>query len=46
MESMPGKEAIDLYEKFSRGSLDRREFLKRLSLLVGGTAAANALLVS
>ena len=46
MESMQGKEAIDLYEKYSRGSLDRREFLKRLSLLVGGTAAANALLVS
>ena len=46
MESMPGKEAIDLYEKYSHGSLDRREFLKRLSLLVGGTAAANALLVS
>jgi carboxymethylenebutenolidase len=46
MESMPVKEAVELYEKYSHGSLDRRQFLKRLSFLVGGTAAANALLVS
>jgi carboxymethylenebutenolidase len=40
------KEAMDLNDKHSHGSLDRREFLKRLSLLMGGTVAANALLVT
>ena len=38
------QEVVDLYEKYSHGSLDRREFLKRLALVAGGTAAANALL--
>jgi len=38
------QKVIDLYEKYSHGSLDRREFLKRLALVAGGTAAANALL--
>jgi carboxymethylenebutenolidase len=33
-----------LYEKYSHGSLDRREFLKRLALVAGGTAAASALM--
>ena len=37
-------EIVDLYEKYSNGSLDRREFLKRLALVAGCTAAANALL--
>ena len=37
---------MNLYDEHSRGSLDRREFLKRLSVLMGGTVAANALLVS
>ncbi len=35
---------IDLYGKYTHELLDRREFLKKLSILVGGTAAANALL--
>ena len=35
---------IDLYEKYSHGSLDRRGFLKRLALVAGCTAGANALL--
>lgn len=35
---------IDLYEKYADGSLDRREFLKRLAVLSGGTAAAFSLL--
>ena len=39
-----GQEIVDLYEKYSNGSLDRREFLKRLALVAGCTAAANALL--
>jgi len=38
------KKIIDLYGEYSRGLLDRREFIKRLSLLAGTTAAANALL--
>jgi len=40
------REAMNLYDEHSRGSLDRREFLKRLSVLMGGTVAANALLVA
>jgi len=38
------QELMDLYEKYSHGSLDRREFLKRLALVAGGTAAASALM--
>jgi carboxymethylenebutenolidase len=38
------KEIIDLYGEYNRGLLDRRGFIKRLSVLAGGTAAANALL--
>jgi len=35
---------IDLYDEYTHELLDRREFLKKLSILAGGTAAANALL--
>jgi carboxymethylenebutenolidase len=35
---------IDLYDGYTHGLLDRREFLKKLSMLAGGTAAAIALL--
>jgi carboxymethylenebutenolidase len=35
---------IDLYDEYVRGLLDRREFLKKLSVLVGGAAAAYTLL--
>ncbi len=35
---------IDLYDEYTHELLDRREFLKKLSILVGGVAAANALL--
>ncbi len=35
---------IDLYKEYSDGSLDRREFLKRLAVLAGGTMAAYTLL--
>jgi carboxymethylenebutenolidase len=38
--------AVDLYEKYSHGAMDRREFLKGLALIAGGTAAANVLLLS
>jgi len=34
----------DLYDEYAQGLLDRREFIKTLSILAGGTAAANALL--
>jgi carboxymethylenebutenolidase len=37
------QEPVELYEKYSHGSLDRREFLRRLALVAGGTAAASAL---
>ncbi len=38
------KRFIDLYEKYSDGYLNRREFLKRLAVLAGSTAAAVTLL--
>jgi carboxymethylenebutenolidase len=38
------QKVIDLYEKYSHGSLDRRDFLKRLALIAGSAAAADELL--
>ena len=35
---------IDLYEKYTHDLLGRREFLKKLGILLGSAAAANALL--
>jgi carboxymethylenebutenolidase len=35
---------IDLYDEYTKGSLDRREFLKKLAVLAGGAAAVSALL--
>ena len=37
-------EINNLYEKYARGAMDRREFLGKLAKLAGGTAAAAALL--
>jgi len=34
----------NLYDEYTKGSLDRREFLKKLSILAGGAAAISALL--
>jgi carboxymethylenebutenolidase len=34
----------DLYDEYAQGLLDRREFIKTLTILAGGTAAANGLL--
>ena len=34
----------DLYDEYAQGLLDRREFIKTLSILAGGTVAADALL--
>ena len=36
---------IDLYDKYTHELLDRREFLRRLAIVAGSTAAANALLL-
>ena len=36
------QELVDVYEKYSQGSLDRREFLKRIALVAGSVAAASA----
>ncbi len=38
------QEIVDLYEGYRTGSIDRREFLKKLAAFAGGTAAAVALL--
>jgi carboxymethylenebutenolidase len=38
------QEFIDLYDDYAHGSLDRREFLKKLAALAGGTAVAITLL--
>jgi carboxymethylenebutenolidase len=35
---------MDLYEEYAHGAMDRREFMKRLAIIVGGAAAAHALL--
>jgi len=34
----------ELHEEYTHGSLDRREFMKRLTVMAGGTAAAGAIL--
>lgn len=39
-----GQKIIDLYDEYTHGLLDRREFLKKLAVLAGGMAAAQALL--
>jgi carboxymethylenebutenolidase len=38
------RKIIDLYDEYTHGLLDRREFLKKLAVLAGGIAAADALL--
>ena len=38
------RKVVDLYEEYKHELLDRREFLRRLSVLTGSTAAAMALL--
>jgi carboxymethylenebutenolidase len=35
---------IDLFDRFTHGAMPRRDFLERLTLLAGGTAAASAIL--
>jgi carboxymethylenebutenolidase len=43
---MMSQELVDWVGKYSDGLLDRREFVKRLALMAGSTAAASALLPS
>ena len=43
-EKTMDQKILDLYDEYTRGLLDRREFIKTLSILAGGTAAATALL--
>lgn len=38
------EKVLNLYEEYSKGSIGRREFFKRLAKLAGGTAAAVALM--
>ncbi len=45
MEQKPDKKVLNLYDTYSHGLIDRREFVKRLSILVGTTVAANSLVV-
>ncbi|WP_020177542.1 dienelactone hydrolase family protein [Methylopila sp. M107] len=44
MTNRPDARAISLYDRFTHGELGRRDFLERLTLLAGSTAAATALL--
>jgi carboxymethylenebutenolidase len=41
---MMDQKVIDLYGEYAQALIDRREFLRRLSILAGGIVAANALL--
>jgi carboxymethylenebutenolidase len=43
-EPLMDRKIVDLYDEYTHGLLDRREFLKRLSVLAGSAVAANALL--
>ena len=38
------KKVLELYDEYNHGLLDRREFLKRLTVYAGGIIAANSLL--
>jgi carboxymethylenebutenolidase len=38
------KKVVELYDQYKHGLLDRREFVKRLSIFAGGIMAANSLL--
>lgn len=44
MDTKMDKKIVGLYYEYKHGLLDRREFLKRLSVFAGGIIAANSLL--
>lgn len=39
------QKVVELYEEFKNGHLERREFVKKLTLILGGAAAANSVLL-
>jgi carboxymethylenebutenolidase len=43
-EKMMNQKIIDLYDQYTHELLDRREFLRRLAIVAGSTAAASGLL--
>src|SRR3954447_25489430 len=43
-EGIMDKKFIDLYDEYTHAPLDRRDFISRLTVLAGSTAAASALL--
>lgn len=44
MTQKPDQTAIDLYDRFTHGEMDRRNFLEKLTILAGSSAAAYAML--
>ena len=44
MSNQIPKAAIDLYDAYTHGAIDRRDFIDRLTRIAGGAAAATALL--
>jgi carboxymethylenebutenolidase len=45
-EAIMDQRFIDLYDRYTHGQMKRRDFLERLAVLAGGSAAATALLSS
>jgi len=43
-ERAPSQRAIDLFDRYTHGEMDRRRFLEKLTILAGSSAAALALL--
>lgn len=43
-ERVPSQRVIDLFDRYTHGGMDRRQFLEKLTVLAGSSAAALALL--
>ncbi|MBI2257242.1 MAG: dienelactone hydrolase family protein [Proteobacteria bacterium] len=43
-QRVPNQRAIDLFDRYTHGGMDRRRFLEKLTILAGSSAAALALL--
>jgi carboxymethylenebutenolidase len=43
-ENRPNQRVIDLFDRYTHGGMDRRQFLEKLTILAGSSAAALALL--
>jgi carboxymethylenebutenolidase len=46
MEQNTRQQAIDLYDRFTHGSMDRRNFMQKMVALAGSVAAAGALIAT